>query len=168
MDWLDFDPDQLYFDEAVSDEVRQLIAEAGACYGEPDAETRLHRAYFLAPESLLVLVALYRYYFYQHRLDLALTVGERALALVARDLGIAGDWRRIDPARLAACADKGMERIRFYLATLKAAGYLELRLGRIEAGRARLVKLVELDPQDRFGGQALLAVLDPLPLAETA
>lgn len=168
MDWLEFDAGALYFEEPVNEEARYLIARAGARYGEPEAESLLHKAYFLAPESLLVLVALYRYYFYQHRLEFALEVGERALTLIARRLGIPLDWRGMTPARFAQSATNGIEGVRFYLAALKAAAYLELRLGRLEAGRARLEKLIELDPHDRFGGRSLLAVLDPHPLAETA
>jgi hypothetical protein len=43
---------------------------------------------------------------------------------------------------------------------LKAAGYINLRLGRLEQGRTMLEKLVELDSHDRLGGKALLGVLD--------
>ena len=83
VDFLDLADGTLYFDEAPVPGVDALIAEAAALYGEPEAEARLLRAYFLAPEQLSVIVALYRYYFYQHRLDDTLIVAERAIALGA-------------------------------------------------------------------------------------
>ncbi len=87
MDLMDFDQAGLYFDEPVADTVQNLIAQAGDTYGDPGAEDLLLRAYFLAPEALIVLVALYRYYFYQHRLADALIVADRALRIVGARLG---------------------------------------------------------------------------------
>lgn len=156
MDLMNFDQAALYFDEPVDAEVERLVAEAGANYGEPLAEVLLHKAYFLAPESLLVLVALYRYYFYQHSLDHALTVSDRTLAIVGRRLGFPETWTRLHPDFLGQAVLKSMGLLRFYLSVLKAAGYINLRLGRMEQGRAQIEKLIELDSHDRFGGQALL------------
>lgn len=156
MDLLDFDQAALYFDEPVDSEVEQLITQAGRAYGEPEAEALLHRAYFLAPESLLVLVALYRYYFYQHRLETALLVADRALAIVGRRLGFPAHWQRLHPEFLGQAVLKSMGLLRFYLHVLKAAGYINLRLGRIDQGRSQIEKLIELDSHDRLGGKALL------------
>lgn len=159
MDLLAFDETTLYFDEPVDAGVHQLIAAAGAAYGQPEAEAKLHAAYFLAPESLLVLVALYRYYFYQHRLETALTVAERALAVAGRRLGFPEQWQRLHPGYLGQGVLKSMGLLRFYLHVLKAAGYLKLRLGLIDEGRALIAKLIELDSHDRCGGRALLQML---------
>lgn len=49
---------------------------------------------------------------------------------------------------------------RFYLFTLKAYGYLQMRLGDLDMARAVTVKLLELDPQDKIGGKVLLSVLE--------
>lgn len=160
MDLLDFDPaGGLYFDEPVAPAVQGLIAEAGRTYGDPAAEACLHKAYFLAPEALVVLVALYRYYFYQHRLEDALVVAGRALAIVGQRLGFPADWVRLHPDFLGQAVQRSMGLLRFYLAVLKASGYLNLRLGRMEEGRAQIGKLIELDRHDRFGGQALLTTV---------
>lgn len=159
MDLMNFDQASLYFDEPVDPEVERLVAEAGANYGEPLAETLLHKAYFLAPESLLVLVALYRYFFYQHRLNDALLVSDRTLAIVGRRLGFPETWTRLHPDFLGQAVLKSMGLLRFYLSVLKAAGYINMRLGNMAEGRAQLEKLIELDSHDRFGGQALLTTV---------
>jgi tetratricopeptide (TPR) repeat protein len=160
MDLMAFDQATLYFDEPVAAEVDDLIVEAGRSYGEAAAEALLHKAYFLAPDALVVLVALYRYYFYQHRLEDALTVADRALAIVGRRLGFPAEWKRLHPEFLGQAVLKSMGLLRFYLHLLKAAGYIHMRLGNIAEGHARVEKLVELDSHDRMGGRALLEVLD--------
>ncbi len=159
MDMLDFDQAALYFDEPVAEEVAGLIQAASQAYGEPVAEALLHKAYFLAPESLLVLVALYRYYFYQHRLELALTVGRRGLLLVGRRLGFPDQWTHLHPDLLGQAVLRSMGLLRFYMHLLKATGYVNLRLGRMTEGRALIEKLIDLDSHDRFGGKALLQTI---------
>ena len=159
MDLMDFDRAGLYFDEPVAPEVRDLITEAGGVYSEPAAEALLHKAYFMAPESLLVLVALYRYYFYQHRLDDALIIADRTLHIVGRRLGFPEEWTRLHPDFLGQAVLRSMGLLRFYLSVLKATGYINLRLGHMDQGRAQIEKLIELDSHDRFGGKALMAVI---------
>ena len=159
MDLLDFDQAGLYFDEPVVPAVGELIMAAAGAYGDPTAEALLHKAYFLAPEALVVLVALYRYYFYQHRLDDALLVADRAMRIVGRRLGFPDEWARLNPDFLGQAVMRSMGLLRFYLSVLKATGYINLRLGHMEQGRSQIEKLVELDSHDRFGGKALLAVV---------
>ncbi|MDP2030840.1 MAG: hypothetical protein Q8K12_14475 [Thiobacillus sp.] len=158
MDLMDFDQATLYFDDPVAPEVEQLIAEAGAVYGSDDAETLLLRAYFLAPGQLVVLVALYRYYFYQHRLDDALIVADRTLATASHRLGLPAEWQQLHPQHLGYAVMRSMGLLRFYLMVLKAAGYINLRLGRAAQGEAMLNKLIEMDSHDRIGGKSLLEV----------
>ena len=86
MDLLDFDQAELYFDEPLAPEIAELIVSAADKYGSEEAESMLLRASFMAPQHLMVLIALYRYYFYQHRLEGALLVGESTLAVVGRRL----------------------------------------------------------------------------------
>lgn len=167
MDLLDFDQAALYFDESTPEAVERLVQEAGAAYGEPEAETLLLRAYFLAPESLLVLVGLYRYYFYQHRLEDALVVADRAMAAGGRRLGFPDQWRQLHPEFLGQAVLKSIGLLRFYLSVLKAAAYINARLGNAAISREQLRKLIEIDHHDRLGGRALLDVLDQAEQADT-
>ena len=92
-----------------------------------------------------MLVGLYRYFFYQHRLDDALVVAERAMQISARHLGLPPDWNLLDETSLGKAAANSFGLLRFYLLALKAASVVLLRLGadfRIacapdQAGRAR-------------------------------
>lgn len=160
MDLLDFSDCKLYFEDALPAEAERLIAQAAAEYGEASAELSLLRAHLIAPENLMVLVGLYRYYFYQHRLEDALVVAERAMQLSGRHLGLPTDWNLLDETRLGSAATNSFGLLRFYLLALKAASVVLLRLGRIPASRARLIKLAGLDSRDQLGAGKLLEVVD--------
>lgn len=160
MDLLDFSDCQLYFEEPLPAEAERLIEQAAREYGQEGAELALLRAHLLAPDSLIVLVGLYRYYFFQHRLDEALVVAERAILLSGRELGLPADWKRIDENSLGSAASNSFGLLRFYLLALKAVSVVLLRLGRIAASRARLLKLATLDSRDQTGAAKLLAVVD--------
>ena len=160
MDLLDFSDCKLYFEDALPAEAERLIARAAQDYGDPTAELALLRAHLLAPEHLTVLVSLYRYYFYQHRLDEVLVVAEHAKRISARHLGIPNDWRQIDEAQLGSAAATSFGLLRFYLLALKAESVVLLRLGRIAESRDRLTKLAALDSRDHLGAAKLLEVVD--------
>lgn len=160
MDLLDFSDSKLYFEEPLPAEAEGLIKQASLEYGQPEAEMALLRAYLIAPENLTVLVGLYRYYFYQHRLQEALQVAERAMQLSGRHLGLPEDWRLLNEYRLGHAAESSFGLLRFHLLALKAASIVLLRLGRISASRDRLSKLIELDSRDQLGAAKLLEVVD--------
>ena len=160
MDLLDFSDCKLYFEDALPAEAELLIAQAAQDYGDPAAELALLRAHLLAPEHLTVLVSLYRYYFYQHRLDEVLIVAEHAKRISARHLGIPNDWRQFDEAQLGSAAATSFGLLRFYLLALKAESVVLLRLGRIAESRDRLSKLAALDSRDHLGAAKLLEVVD--------
>jgi hypothetical protein len=162
MDLLNFDQAELYFDEPLAQDVARLLVAAADKYGSEEAESLLLRAHLLAPQHLMVLVALYRFYFYQHRLEDALLVGESTLAVVGRRLDFPDSWVYLREANLGAGVMRSMGLVRFYLMVLKASGYINLRLGNIETGRAMLEKLIALDSHDRIGGKALLNVMQQM------
>lgn len=138
---------------------RHLHAAGRAWHEDALAERHLREAQALAPEHAAVLIGLYRFYFYKNRLDEALAVARVCLDKAARDNGLAADWH----AARRGDADFGSYDAmlpRFYLFTLKAYGYLQMRLGNLTEGRAALVKLLELDPSDKLGARVLLGVLD--------
>ncbi len=158
MDLMEFDQTTLYFDDPLPLEIEHLLRDAGASYGQSDGESEalLLRAYFLAPEQLMVLVAMYRYYFYQHRLDDALLVADRTLEVASHRLDLPAKWEHIHPDHLGHAVLRSMGLLRFYLMVLKATAYIHLRQGNNGVGEAMLEKLAELDSHDRLGGQALL------------
>lgn len=162
MDLLDFEGQALYFDDPISPEVESLLAQAAQNYAEGKAEICLLRAYFLMPENLSVLVGLYRFYYYQHRLEDTLKVAYRAMSVAAERLGLPDDWRELHPDHLGSAVLRSMGLLRFYLLALKGAGYVSLRLGEVEQGMQMLGQVSALDAQDRLGASALLETVSAL------
>lgn len=159
MDLQDFGGDGLYFDEDLPAAVSALLDAAASQYAEGTAEQPLRAAEALAPQSLTVQVGLYRFFYYQHRYEDALSVAHRVHELTGPGLGLPTDWREITPEHLPQAAATSMGLLRFYLLALKGAGYLNLRLARFAEGKAMLSKVSELDSDNRLGARLLLEVL---------
>lgn len=157
MDLLNVENQTLYSDEELPKEVSELLVEASESYAEGSAEFPLLKAYFLAPESLSVLVALYRFYFYQHRLTEALLVAERCLTITSKKLNLPVAWQELTADMMTATQSMGL--VRFYLLALKGAAYLNLRLQRFDEGEQMIKVVMALDPQDQLGCSLLVNVL---------
>lgn len=156
MNFLDFEGEQLYFDVPVSDEVGRLLELASEAGRDDRAEGYLLRAYFLEPEHLTVLVALYRFFYYKQRFDDALLVADRSLHSAARQLGLRSSWQTMSLSELGHGVLVSMGLTRFYLHALKASGFMLLRMQNIDEALQRLYKLSELDPSDQFGASMLI------------
>lgn len=156
MDLLEFDAKDLYFDKADAQEVQDLIKFAAELYSSGEAELPLLKAFLRAPESLNVLVALNRFYYYQHRLPEALLISERALQLIRQGIDFPDDWRELEMRHISEAPKDLLTRIRLYLFTLKSIGFLNMRMENLVLSRGIFEKLVELDDRDRIGARALL------------
>lgn len=156
MDLQDFDGQQMYFDEPVSPQVEALLTKAASRHGEAEGELSLMQAYFLAPEHLTVLVALYRYFYYGHRYEEALIVAERAIAVSSSRLGLSCNWRSLSKEDLGHALLVSMTLTRFLLLLLKGSGYLMLRLDDAVGALERFEKVVQMDSSDRLGMKELL------------
>jgi tetratricopeptide (TPR) repeat protein len=121
------------------------------------AEQHLREAQILAPDHAAVLIGLYRFFFYKGRLEEALDVACTCLGKAARDNNLAADWHCVRPGD-ADFSNFGASLPRFYLFTLKAYAYLQMRLGDTDEGHAAVQKLLELDPSDKVNAGVLLGV----------
>lgn len=165
MDLQDFEGQAMYFDDSMPEGVDELIEQAAAAYGEGGAEPYLDQARKLAPDNLVVLVAVYRFYYYQHRLEDAIQVAYRVMEIVGPEIGFPTHWRDLESAHLANGVMHSFTRVRFYLLALKGAGYLKLRLGEIATGVEMLGTVVAFDSKDRLGAKSLLRAMGPAVVA---
>jgi tetratricopeptide (TPR) repeat protein len=159
MDLLDFEAQGLYFEEPDVAGVKEMIATAAENYETGEAELPLLKAYFLAPQSLNVLVALNRFYYYQHRLEDALQATVKALAVIRPLIGFPEDWRDLQQSHLSDAPPVSLTQVRLYLFTLKAVGFLNMRLHNLDVSQGIFEKLVELDSKDRIGAKGLLELV---------
>jgi tetratricopeptide (TPR) repeat protein len=159
VDFLDFEAQGLYFENQDAPEVENMIATAAENYASGEAELPLLRAYFLAPNSLNVLVALNRFYYYQHRLEDALAATLKALAVIRPLIDFPEDWRDLQPHHISETPANLLTQVRLYLFTLKAIGFLNMRLELLEVSKSIFEKLVDLDGKDRIGAKGLLELV---------
>ena len=159
MDLLDFEAKDLYFEKEDSQAVQDLIKFASERYGSGEAELPLLQAYLQAPESLNVLVALNRFYYYQHRLQEALLVSEKALAIIRSSIDFPENWQMLEAHHISDAPKDLLTRIRLYLFTLKSVGFLNMRLENLALSRRIFEKLVALDSKDRIGALGLLEIV---------
>jgi tetratricopeptide (TPR) repeat protein len=162
MDLLDFEAEGLYFEQADVAGVKELLAEAADNYSSGEAEFPLLRAYFLAPDSLNVLVALNRFYYYQHRLEDALLATVKALAVIRASIDFPEHWQDLQLQHIENAPSQLLTQVRLYLFTLKAVGFLNMRLHRLEISQQIFEKLISVDSKNRIGAQALLDLLENL------
>lgn len=159
MDLLDFEAHDLYFEEPDVAGVKEMIAGAAENYATGEAELPLLKAYFLAPDSLNVLVALNRFYYYQHRLEDALHATLKALAVIRPSIDFPEDWRDLQAGHVQDAPADSLTRVRLYLFTLKAVGFLNMRLEHLDISQAIFEKLVGLDSKNRIGAEGLLELV---------
>jgi tetratricopeptide (TPR) repeat protein len=159
MDLLDFEAQGLYFEEPEVSGVKELIDTAAENYETGTAELPLLKAYFLAPDSLNVLVALNRFYYYQHRLEDALMATGKALKIIRPMVSFPEDWRDLRMEHITQAPAELLTQVRLYLFTLKATGFLHMRLENLDLSQSIFEKLVALDSKDRIGAKGLLELV---------
>lgn len=140
-------------------EAEQALRQAGlSWHREAEAEAHLSRAARLAPGHLAVLVAHYRYHFYKHHHREAARWAKDCLESVAAELGIPQDFAQVEASHADFQGDDAL--VRFWLFGMQAYGYVLLRLGEQERGRAALQKVTALDLADRTKTRVLLEVIE--------
>jgi hypothetical protein len=89
-----------------------------------------------------------------------LFISLQLLDCVAPRINFPSAWRNLRDIHLAQGVMISFSFVRFYLLSLKAAGYLNLRLGHLEEGVDMLSKGIAMDNADRLGARQLLATLE--------
>ena len=69
------------------------------------------------------------------------------------------DWHDLQQSHLSNAPTELLTQVRLYLFTLKAIGFLNMRLHNLDVSQGIFEKLVELDSKDRIGAQGLLELV---------
>lgn len=124
--------------------------------GWRQAETLLLEATEALPDQLELRVALYKLYAYSNRFEAADALIQQVLEQAATAAGFSANWRQLSVS--SACWSPAVGNVRYFLYSLKAAGFVRLRCGDVQGALAILEKLMELDPQDQVGGSVVLDI----------
>lgn len=160
MDWLD----QRRIEDLDPRAERALRAAGQHFSSDALAEQWLGEAAQIAPEHPAVLLAFYRYHLYKHRYPEAERFARQLLARSADELGLPRGL--LDTRSTHADFTSSDPRIRFWLYGMQALGWVVIRDGRLDEGKALMRKVVELDPSDQTKTRVLLDVIEQAGAAD--
>lgn len=144
------------FGGEVPRQVKSLLERARHARSMDEALSLLWTAQVCAPQSLAVHYLLYKLYARQTDFDKAQEVALKALQLAAEQAGLPANWRQVRPD-MADFQTPGPAR--FWLFTLKALAFINLRLQHRLNARSYLKKVEELDPLGGSGASVIDALM---------
>jgi len=145
--------------EAVNKLLQAAVAASHA--DKPLAEKLFKQAQETDRSCLQTYFALYKFYFYQGRLQEAEREVIAALEEAAHQGGFPSDYRRL-VRQTDKCDMYASEISRFYLDSLKALAFIKLRREQDVEARVILSLMHELDPEDRCGASVIMSLADAL------
>lgn len=155
--------ERVLFSPNIPEAVNKLLQAAVAANhaDKPQAEQLFKQAQQLDSACLQSYFALYKFYFYQGRLQEAEREVIAGLEEAARQGGFPSDFRRLaqQPGKWNMYAN---DITLFYLYTLKALAFIKLRLQQEVEARVILALLEELDPEDRCGASVIMSLAEAL------
>ena len=83
----------------------------------------------------------------------------KALAVIRPLIDFPEDWRDLQPHHISETPANLLTQVRLYLFTLKAIGFLNMRLELLDVSKSIFEKLVDLDGKDRIGAKGLLELV---------
>jgi tetratricopeptide (TPR) repeat protein len=159
--------ERVLFSPNMPEAVNQLLQAAVAASHDdkPQAEKLFKQAQQLDSSCLQAYFALYKFYFYQGRLLEAEREVNAALHEAARQGGFPADYQSLaqQPGQWDLYAS---DTTLFYMYSLKALGFIKLRLDQLAEARIILSLLAVIDPEDRIGASVIMSLADALEEAE--
>ena len=143
------------FGGEVSPTIAHLVEQARGG-SRDEAAALLWTACAMAPQSLPVYYLLYKLHAGLGQLDRAEQAALKGLDAAARAAGLNADWRQVKPGD-ADFASPGPAR--FWLFTIKALAFIQLRRGQRDASQGLVEQIGRLDPSDQVGASVVRALL---------
>ncbi|WP_114971515.1 hypothetical protein [Rhodoferax ferrireducens] len=143
------------FGGTVSPAVQHLIDVARNAL-PAQVQAALWTAVATAPDQLPVYYMLYKMHAGRGELDLALQAASKGLAAAAQAAQLSLDWQTVLPGATDFSVPGPA---RFWLFTLKALAFIQLRRGERDSATALVARLRLLDPDDHLGASVIEALL---------
>lgn len=134
--------------------VRGQLQEAQLAPRE-ELPARLWTIQACAPQCLATYYLLYKCHAGRREFDLAERAARAGLDEAAQQAGLPADWRQVQPG----ASFDGTGPARFWLFTLKALAFIQLRAGQPAAAREMLRQIERLDPQASVGADVVAQLL---------
>lgn len=145
----------------VKPEIKQLLLLAGENWEDTGlAEKYIREALLRAGDDLDVLIGAYRFFFYKHRPNIALSIVDRVLQLITVRENLPWEWSEIKPIAIARKQDAN---IRLYLNAYAAKGLVLAQLGRLEEAKIISQQIKEIDDSREFCATTVFEVITKSP-----
>ncbi|MGZ8196532.1 MAG: hypothetical protein ACXWTH_12980 [Methylosarcina sp.] len=155
--------ERVLFSTHLPEAVNRLL-QAGVASSHADkaqAEQLFKQAQQMDRGCLQTYFALYKFYFYQGRLQEAEREVICALEEASRQGNFPFEYRRLAQESIQGKM-YASEASLFYLYTLKALAFIKLRLGQESEARLILAAIADLDPEDRCGASVIMSLAEAL------
>lgn len=140
----------------VPEHIDDLLQEAVKARDVPETcEALLWEAHRQGPRVLPVFYALYKFYFNRKKLAEAERVARIGLDAAAQQGGFTADWSQL---AVGTTDWSAAGPARFFLFTMKALAFIELRRHNRDKALAILAKMAEIDPVDQVGYGTIAAL----------
>lgn len=135
---------------------RLLLAAVNTWENTAQSQSYIQQALDIANQSLDVLVAAYRYFFYKRNDEAALKIAQQVMAQIRQAEGWPDSWYELVPFLSARPDDAN---VRLYLHAYAASGLILARLGTIEEAKVITARIRKIDSKREFGAETVFQIL---------
>ena len=145
----------------VKPEIKQLLLLASENWEYTGlAEQYIRSALSQAGNNLDVLVGAYRFFFYKHQPETALSIAEQVLQLISKTENLPIEWSQLKPFLLT---HKQEPNIRLYLNAYAAKGLILAQLGKLDSAQEISERVREIDDSREFCATTVFEVITQSP-----
>jgi tetratricopeptide (TPR) repeat protein len=138
----------------VADDIKQLlILVADNWQDTSKSQYYINQALSQTNNSVDVLVAAYRYFYYKNNYQMALSTASQVINNIKDSENLPDNWEQLQQVLSNRKEDS---QIRLYLNAYAASGLVLAKLGDIEQAKTICVRIKEIDVNNEFAGASIL------------
>lgn len=142
---------------AGTEEAKQCLIQAAEQWDNTEAANQwMEQALAAGGDSIDVLVAGYRYFFYKNNSLMALLIANKVVEHIKTVEQLPDDWTQLKPILLNHAENP---LLRLYLTAYSASGMLLAKLGDVEQAKEISTRIQEVDTKNEFGASLILDIL---------
>ncbi|MBF2063913.1 MAG: hypothetical protein IGS39_05720 [Calothrix sp. C42_A2020_038] len=138
----------------VADDIKQLLILAADNWLDTSkSQYYINQALAQTNNSIDVLVAAYRYFYYKNNYQMALSTASQVINNIKDCENLPDSWEQL---RLVLSSRREDSQIRLYLNAYAASGLVLAKLGDIEQAKTICARVKEIDVNNEFAGASIL------------
>lgn len=141
----------------VSEDIKKLLIMASQNWENPlESENYINQALAKTGDNTDVLVAAYRYFYYENNYYMALQTAVKIRDIIKESEKLPDDWEQL---KLILLIRKEEPQIRLFLTAYAASALVSAKLGEIDQAKEISTQIKEIDDKNEFGSALLLDIL---------